>query len=198
MELDDLKKSWQQVNDQQGKRQQLNPALIEQITLAKYRSGINKIAYPEMAGVLVCLAGVVFVLFNFGKLNTVFLKGTGILSILVLAAVSVISLLSISQFNATRDLSKPYADTLKEFAIKKIRFHKFQRLNFILCHLLMVTVIILLSAFFGVRGIAGSKYFLIFSFSLGYLFLLFYSKGVFRYYNHSLRRAEALLKEVKE
>jgi hypothetical protein len=198
MELDDLKNSWQHANDQPGKQQQLSPAMIEQVTQAKYRSGINKIAYPEIAGILVCLAGVVFVLFNFGKLNTVFLKGTGILSVLVLAAVSVISLLSIRQFNLALDMGNPYTDALKAFAIQKIRFHKFQRLNFILCHLLMVTVIILLSAFFGKQGIASSKYFLTFSFSLGYLFLLFYSKGVFRHYNNSLRRAEELLKEVKE
>jgi hypothetical protein len=64
------------------------------------------------------------------------------------------------------------------------------------CHLLMVTVIILITRFFSKKGITGSKYFLVFSFSIGYLFLLIYSKRVFTYYNNSLRRVEELLKDL--
>ncbi len=196
MELDDLKNSWQDAGKQAEKQQQLIHEMTEQVTRARYRSVMNKIAYPEIAGILICIAGAFFVGIQFNRLNTLFLQGIAVVAIIVLITVSVVSLLSIRQFYTSQDMNLPYADALKAFALKKIRFHQFQRLNLVLSHLLMVTVIILITGFFSKRAIAGSKYFLTFAFSAGYLFLLFYSKGVYKYYNHSLRKAEDFLKEL--
>jgi len=43
---------------------------------------------------------------------------------------------------------------------------------------------------------AVNKYFWTFSFTLGYIFLLFYSKWVSKHYNKILSQAEELLKEL--
>jgi len=197
MELDDLKNTWEDMDNQVKKQQNLNPQMIDKMTTSKYYSGLKKIAYPEIIGVIVCLAGASYILLNFGKLDTSFLRGTGIISILVLLTLSVISLISIRQFSMRGNVNKPYAETLKIFATQKIRFHKFQRINIILSYLLLVTTIILLSKFFSGKDITNSKYFWTFSFSFGYIFLLFYSKWVMKYYNKTLRQAEELLQELQ-
>jgi phosphatidylserine synthase len=197
MELDDLKNTWKDIDNQLKKQQNLNPKMIDQMTKTKYYSSLKKIAYSEIIGVIICLAGAAYVLVNFSKLNTTFLQGAGIISILLLLTLSGVSLISLRQFNMKENVNEPYAATLKVFAIKKIRFHKFQRINITLSYLLLVTTIILLSKFFGGNDITDSKYFWVFSFSFGYIFLLFYSKWVMKYYNKTLRQTEELLLELQ-
>jgi uncharacterized membrane protein len=196
MELDDLKNTWEDITNQVKKQENLNSEMIDQMTKNKYYSSLKKVAYPEITGVIICLVGAAFIVLNFSKLDTTFLQGVGIISILLLLTLSAFSLISLRQFNMTGDVNKPYAETLKDFAVQKIRFHKFQRINVTLSYLLLVTIVILLSKFFSGKDITGSKYFWTFSFSFGYIFLLFYSKWVLKYYNKTLRQAEDLLKEL--
>lgn len=196
MELEDLKNSWEDISNQVSKKQNLNPQIIDQMTKNKYHSNLKKIAYPEFAGVLVCLMGAIYTAFNFGKLDTCFLQATGAVSILLLLMLSVLSLLSLYKFSSNTDFNKSYAETLKGFAVLKIRFYKLQKINVTLGYLLLVTTIILFSKFFAARDITDSKYFWTFSFSFGYIFLLFYSKWVSKYYTNTLRQTEELLKEL--
>jgi len=196
MELDDLKNTWEDISNQVNKKNNLNTQIIDQMTKKKYHSNLKKIAYPEFAGVLVCLMGAIYIGFNFGKLDTYFLQITGAVSILLLLTLSALSLLSLHKFTRNIDLNKSYAETLKDFAVQKLQFHKFQKVNVTLSYLLLVTTIILFSKFFAARDITDSKYFWTFSFSLGYIFLLFYSKWVAKYYKNTLRQTEELLKEL--
>ncbi len=196
MELDDLKNTWRDVNNQVEK-QHLNTEMIDRMTRTKYYSSLKKIAFPEITGVLVCFIGAIFTGLNFSKLDTTFLKGTGILSVLLLLILPAISLVSLWQFHIIGDVNQPYAATLKKFAVQKIRFNKLQRVNITLSYLLLVTIIILLSKFFGGKDITESKYFWTFSFSFGYIFLLFYSKRVSKHYKRTLRQTEKLLEELE-
>jgi len=197
MELDDLKNTWKGIDNQLKNQQNLNPKMIDQMTKTKYYSSLKKIAYSEIIGILVCFAGAAYVALNFGKLDTTFLQGVGIVSILLLLTLSVISVISLRQFSMKENVNEPYAETVKVFAITKLRFHKFQRINITLSYLLLVITIILLSKFFGGNDITDSKYFWVFSFSFGYIFLLFYSKWVMKYYNKTLKQTEELLLELQ-
>jgi hypothetical protein len=196
MELDDLKNIW---DDQSNKEQQQNltTKLIEQMTQKKYNSKINKIAYPEIIGSIICLIAIVFIGLNFFKLNTIFLKAVGIVSSLVLLTLSTFSLLSVRQLKIPKDFNNPYTETLKIFATQKIEFYKLQKINMTLSYLLLVTIIILLSKFFSDKDITNSKYFWTFSFSLGYIFLLFLSRFVEKFYKSTLTKTEELLRELQ-
>jgi small-conductance mechanosensitive channel len=196
MELDDLKNTWDAASNQPGKENYLTPKMIDQMTQDRYGASLKKIAYPEMAGILICLTGAVYTGQNFYKLNTVWMQAAGVIAILLLLTLPVISIISTRQLTMAKDVNKTYAETLKEFANKKLKFHKLQRLNVTLSYLLLVMTIILFSRFFSGKDITGSKYFWIFSFSAGYLFLLFYSRWVLKYYRKSLGEAEELLKEL--
>jgi hypothetical protein len=196
MELDDLKNTWDDINSRVKTQQHLNTEKINQMIKSKYYSKLKRIAYPEIVGVIICVAAAVYIVLHFSKLNTVFLQGTGIVSILLLLLQPALSLLSLSQFSITGAVTKTYTETLKDFAVKKLRFYKLQKMNVTLSYLLLVTTIVLISKFFNGKDITNSKYFWIFSFSLGYIFLLFYSKWVTRYYKKTLRQAEDLLKEL--
>ncbi len=196
MELDDLKNTWEDISGRVNKQQHLSPEIIEKITRAKYYPGFKKIAYPEITGVIICIAAAVFVILTFSRLDTHFLQGVGIVFIVLLLALSAISVLSLRQFSRKGDVNKTYAETLKDFAVQKIRFHKLQRINATLSYVLLVTTIVLLSKLFGNNDITNSKYFWIYSFSFGYIFLLCFTGWVNKYYKKTLQQTEALLIEL--
>jgi len=197
MEIDDLKNSWEDLNNQLKKGKDLNPEVVDQLTKSGYHRGLNKIIYPERIGAMICLLGAAFIGFNFSKLDTTFFQVTGIVSVLVLFILSAISLISIRKLNRTGDVNIPYAETLKIFAMKKMQFLKFQRINMTLSYLLLVTIIILLPKLFGGKDlITENKYLWTFSFSMGYIFLLYFSKWVFKSYTKTLRQTEELLEEL--
>lgn len=197
MELDDIKENWDAVSNQLKSQDLLNTQLIDQMTQAKFKSKLKRITYPEMIGILICLAGAVFIGIHFDKLNTVFLKAAGIASILLILSICLISFKSIQQFAIVGDINKTYKETLTDFMVNKLKFYKWQRVNFLLCHLLLVTTVILLSAFFN-TAITDSKYFWIISLPLAYIFLLFYSRWVLKSYNTILGQTEGLIKEIQQ
>ncbi len=193
MELDDLKNTWNSSNI--NTEQYCTSEIIDQMTQKKFKSKIKKITYPEIMGSAVCLATVVYIGINFYKLDTAFLQGTGVLSMAILVTLSILSSLSLRQLNAG-DLNRPYTEALKQFATRKLKFYKLQKINIALSYLLLVTVVILLAKFFTGNDITRSKYFWTFSFCIGYIFLLFFSKFVTRFYKNTLSKTEALLQEL--
>ena len=194
MELDDFKNSLNRESNEEA--QHLTPKIIDQMIERKYYSKMKRIAYPEYIGVAICLLAATFIGLNFYKLDTPFLKGTGIVSIFTLLIISIISLVSLRAFNNIRDVNKPFVETLKTFATHKLRFYKLQKVNVVLSYLLLVTIIVLISKLFNGIDVTGNKYFWIFSFTFGYIFLLFYSRWVMKYYKKTLLQTEELLKEL--
>jgi glucan phosphoethanolaminetransferase (alkaline phosphatase superfamily) len=197
MELDDLRSAWDNISDQTEKQHHLTPKIINQMTQKKYYPKVTKVAYPEIVGVGICLIAAAFIGAVFYKLDTLFLQGVGMVSILLLLTIAVISMLSIRQFNIKEDINKPYAETLRIFATQKLIFFKMQKVNIVLSYLLLVTIIILLSKLFNGRDITDSKYFWASSFSIGYIFLLAYARFVSKYYQKALSQAEDLLQELQ-
>lgn len=196
MELDDLKSTWNKQSSD-ADQQLLTIQIIDKMTQKKYKSKINKIVYPEIIGSLVCLMAAVFIAINFYKLNTTFLQGVGVLAILLLLIVSINSFLSLKQLTLAGNANKPYAEALKTFALQKLRFYKLQKINITLSYLLLVTIVILLSKFFSGKDITDSKYFWTFSITIGYLFLLFFSTFVTKFYRNTISQTEKFLQELQ-
>lgn len=159
MEIDDLKNDWEAMTNQTEKQNNLTPKIINQMTQKKYFSMINKIKFPEYIGGLICLLGAGFIGFKFSELDTIYLQIVVIIAISLLILMPTISLLSFSRFNLMSDVNKPYAETLRQFAVQELRFQKFQQANAFFSYLLLVTIIILLPKFFKGTDISTSKYF---------------------------------------
>ena len=196
MELDDLKHTWNEAGSSVQKLQSVNPKLVEKMNNQNYRSKVKKITIPETVGSLVCLAAATFIACSFFKLDTVLLQGAGVLSVLLLLLLPIISTLSTWRLGQAGNVHKPYAETLKIFARQKLRFIRLQKLNVALCYLLLVSILVLLSKLMVGKDLSANKYFWLFSFTVGYVFLLFYSRWVEKYYGKSLQQAEQLLRDL--
>jgi hypothetical protein len=196
MELDDLKNTWNEMDNQVKGKQNLTLKIFDKMSNRKFHSKLYKIILPEILGSLICISSAFFIGFNFDKLDGATYQIIGVIGILVFVMVTAISLLSLQNLNKVGDVGKPYVDTLKDFATQKIKFNKLQKLNLRLSYLQLVIVVLLLPKFFEKNGITDSKYFYIFSFSVCFIFLLIFSKWVMKSYNKTIRQAEDLLKEL--
>ena len=198
MELDELKTGWEKSNNSPANQSSLTSKMIDQMIQTKYSSKLNKIRYPEIGGGLVCALAIVFIACNFNQLDTAVTKSTGAIAIVLLLLLPILSFLSLSKLNLESAVSESHIDVLQQFAIDRLRFQRYQKMNVTLCYLLMVAIIILLPKFFYGKDIVIDKAFWMYAFSFGYIFLMVFSRLISRYYGRSLNRAEELLREIKE
>jgi hypothetical protein len=197
MELDDLKNSWDAASKPTNQKEILNAKMIEQMTQIKYKSRLRKIINHETLGTLFAFGGVAYIIVNFNKLTTPFFQGIGIVTALILIVLPIISLVLLNQLNSVGDLSRTYAETLRTFALQKLRFIRFQQLSVVIASMLMVFVILLMPKFTGGPSLNEKKYFWAITISIGYIFLSFFSRWVIKYYSRTLTQAEELLKELE-
>jgi len=198
MELDELKSDWENSNNRPTNQNSLTSKMIDQMIQTKYNSKLNKIRYPEIGGGLVCAIAIVFIACNFNELDTAVTRCTGAIAILLLLLLPILSFLSLSKLNFESAVNESHVEVLQQFAIDRLRFQRYQKMNVTLCYLLMVAIIILLPKFFYGKDIVINKAFWTFAFSFGYIFLMVFSRLISRYYGRSLNRAEELLREIKE
>lgn len=197
MELDELKNIWDEANSPLEKQTSLNHKNIEKMTQQRIKSRLQKVIFHETLGTVFAFGAVVYIIMNFNKLTTPFFQGMGIITGLMLIVMPVISLALLWQLNSTGDLSRPYAETLKTFATQKLRFIRFQQASVIVAYVLVVFVILLMPKFTGGRSLNDNKYFWSGAIAVGYIFVLFFSRWVLKFYSKALSQAEELLKELE-
>lgn len=197
MDLQDLKNEWDAVNHSTGSAPISTNRIMDAITQKKYTIMIKKIKYAEWTGSFVCVCAAGYVLFNFGKLEAMYLQGIGIITVLLLLLMPAIGLLSLQRLNVSHSTGLPHTEALKQFALQKIQFWKLQRLNFLLGFLLLVATVVLLPVLVNGKNITKDNYYWVLAFPVGYLFKLFAERLAKRYYRNSLQQAETLLKEIE-
>jgi hypothetical protein len=196
MELEDFKNTWNEMSSQVKLKQNLNLKIFDTMSKRKFNSKLENIILPEILGSAVCIGSAVFTGFNFYRLDNIYFQVAGVLTILLFVVVTLVSLVSIRGLYKAGDIDKPYADTLKSLAIQKIKFYKLQKLNLILSYLMLVFIMMLSTRLFGRNEITDSRYFWIFSISIGYIVLVFFSKWVTKKYKNTIRQTEELLHEL--
>ena len=194
MELDDLKRDWELLNKQAEREAVLKPLVVNKIIEQKYYSNLKKIIIPELTGDAICFLCALYLSLNLNKFDTTFFKLTVIVAILILIVLPILSLMSVRKFKFMENLTDPVVEMLAKFSSQKQQFYKFQRLNLMLSSLLLVCTIMLMSKLFNTNNSTAYKSYWIYSFSAGYIFLLFCSKWVMAYYTKSLNKTEDLLK----
>jgi len=197
MELDELKSSWETLSKKMEKQQQLNSKLIEQMTNQNYKHRLNSIARPEFIASIICFIMAIALIWNFDTLNTLLLRIFGGFSILFLIVLPVLSFQSIRGLQ-TINMSLPtYKNSLKEFAIQKIRFRKFQKLNVFLSFIFMVVFAPVSVKVLAGKDISQNITLWLTILPVSVIALFFVSKWVLRHYNNSLKKAEELLTEIE-
>ncbi|RYY46233.1 MAG: hypothetical protein EOO06_14910 [Chitinophagaceae bacterium] len=196
MELDELKQAWNESNYRSANSDVVSHKLELDKKSKSYQSNLKKIIIPELIGSIMCIAAAIWIGLQFMEMDKLPLRAAAILSVILLLALPALSLSSTVRLNSLADLQASYKVNITRFAQKKIWFVKLQKINITLSYLLLVSIIVLLSGLTGKGELYYNKYFWICSFTVGYIFLLFYSRWVEKYYRNNLQQAEELLVDL--
>lgn len=195
MELEELKNTWQEMSKRVEKQESLTNQILEKMMQQKYHSKLNKIGYSEYAGTMICYIGAAYLLMNFTKIDDILLQIFGIIAIALLFTLPVISLKSLRAVNNVNIGSKTYIQAIEDFAKRKTRFQRLQKLNVSLALFLMLVAIPVLSAIQG-KDLAQVPYFWTLIFPISIIFFLVFAVWVLKSYNKLLNEAEKMLSDI--
>lgn len=194
MELDELTNSWQALSKRVENQEILSNQILEKITREKYHSKINKIGYSEYVGTIICYIGAAYLIMNFAKIDGALIQLFAIIAIALLFILPVISLKSVRAVKNVSIASKTYLQSIEEFAARKARFLRLQRLNVLLGFFLILVAVPILSAIQG-KDIAQVPRFWTLIFPISIVFFSAFAFWVLRSYNRVLTDIEKTLAE---
>ena len=197
MELDELKGKWETLSEQLEKQQLLTEKLIMDLTKEKYNKKISGIKGAELVGAIICGITVLFILFNFEKLDTWYLQASGVIMLLFLTVAPILSFTVLNEFNKVSNSEKPMKEGLEQFAKSKKRFVSLQKTAFYMSFILFFISTLLAGKLMnGIDLVVEQPEVLKYSLPVGFLFVMLFSVVVFRKYNKSMQQAEQLLKDL--
>jgi hypothetical protein len=196
MEIEEMITLWGEMSKEMEKQKKLTDSLIIKMIRTNYRNKISKILIPEIMGTTVCLAEILFILFNYQKLNPWYLLVCGFVSVCILFVLSILSIKTINSIRSVHISDKNYKQTLLEYSRSKIQFVHIQKLGFYLGAILMIVILPVMG-----QLISGKNLFietrLWIWYTVGFPFFYMFSKWVFKRYNKFIAEAENVLKELE-
>lgn len=197
MELNDMKNAWQQFGERADDQELLTDARLQKLTQQGYRSRLHKIALSEYGGTVICYLGAAYLIYNLSSISDNVLQLFAVLAIALLLALPVISLASLRALKSMDVATKTYIQTITDFAERKNRFQKLQRLNVSLGLFLLPISLPVLAAIQG-RDIAQTPYFWTIILPIAVLFFLAFARWVLKSYNNRLDETEKMLDDLAE
>lgn len=195
MEMDELKAVWNNIPTAENEGNNKLPYSGAQWKI-RYRHPLRRILVSEAAGAMVCLLGMIYIAVHLSQWATFMGKMLAISTLILLAVLSAIGLFSAWLWKQEPDYTQSYAQSLQFFAERKKRFARWQQINAIAANLLLVLIFLLLMLQAPGKPLQKEPLFWTIAFSAGYIFLLFFSQWVVRYYRRQIREAEQLLQEL--
>ncbi|GAA4271639.1 hypothetical protein U6A24_13720 [Aquimarina gracilis] len=200
MELEEMQEFWAQMSNKIEKQKKLTDKMIIMMTQEKYHRKLNKIAYPETIGAVMCYAVALLILINIGKLDNWYSLLCGVLCLLVLIVLPVLSLGMIHRIKNIDIAGNSYKDTLLEYAKRKRRFQKSMKWSYYLGFVLMFAIMPVTTKIIKGKDLfEGTKSIWPFAVAipLAILFFVYFSKWAIKCYNNNINSAENLIKDIE-
>ncbi|RFN58186.1 hypothetical protein [Marixanthomonas ophiurae] len=141
MELEEMQTVWSQMSGQLEQQKKLTDKIIIEMTQQKFKNRFSTLSFYEVLGAFICFAAAVVIVLNLDKMNTWYLMGCSILSIIFFLVLPIISLRSLYGMKHLNLTTNNYKETLVEFTKKKKRMLLIQRSGAALSALLMWLVV---------------------------------------------------------
>ncbi len=201
MELEEMQEVWSQLSGQLEKQKKLTDKMIIMMTQEKYRSRLNKIAYPEMIGTVMCYGMGIFILININKLDNWYTLLSGIISMIVLFILPILSLRSINKMRKVNIAANSYKETLLAYAKGKKQFQNGMKWGYYFGFILMFTIMPVTTKLLNNKDLfEGTKSIwpFVISIPLAITFFIVFSKWVFKHYISNINSAQSLIEELEE
>ncbi|MCK8520242.1 hypothetical protein M0D21_01615 [Aquimarina sp. D1M17] len=201
MELEEMQSIWSELSDQLEKQKKLTDKMIIMMTQEKYRKKINKVAYPETIGAIICYSAVAVILFNIQKLDTWYNLLAGVLCVLILIILPMVSLKFLYGIRNIDIANNSFKETLLNYAKRKKRFQKSMKWSYYLGFILMFAIMPVTAKIVNDKDIflgVNSTWTLVTAIPLAILFFIVFSKWTMKWYSKNVNSAESLIKDLEE
>ena len=195
MELEDMKTTWQEMSNKLRDQERLTQQLIERMTQESYQSRIQKIGTSEYVGTIICYIGAAYVIMNITKIDRPVMQLFALIVVLLLFALPIISLKSVSALRGISLSSKSYLEAIEDFTKRRVRFEKLQKINISLGLLVLLVLIPVLAAIQG-KDVTQVAHFWTLIFPIAVAFFLAFSYWVLNSYKRILNRTEKMLSGI--
>ncbi|MEW7292949.1 hypothetical protein [Aquimarina sp. 2304DJ70-9] len=201
MELEEMQAVWSEMSNQLEQQKKLTDKMIIMMTQEKYRNRLNKIAYPEMIGAVICYAIAILILINLSKLDNWYTLLSGIITLVTLMVLPILSLGSINRMRNLDVATNNYKQTLIQYAKAKTHFQKLTTVSYYLGFIVMFAVMPVSSKLINGKDFFAetkSVWVLAVTIPLAITFFILFSRWAIKCYNRTINSAESLIKELEE
>lgn len=170
-----------------------------QMTQEKYTNKFKTLANYETIGAFVCFAILIFLILNIHKLDTWYLLGCGIVTMVFMFVFPVLTLRYLRKIKQFEIVNKNYKEVLVGFHKAKANLLNLQKVGVFASFIVIFTSAAVFAKIFDDKDFfmveRGVKEYLFLAFTLVLVF--FFSRWGFRVYQKVANAAEAVLKELE-
>ena len=141
MELEEMQAAWNEMSSELDKQKQITNDIIMKMTQQRYANTWNHIRTFELIGTFICYGAIIYLLVNFGKLDTTPLFISGIVTTIILAILPILSLKTIRGMKEVTTTTRTVKETMEIYSKRKTQFINFQKLNIVVSFLFMLVII---------------------------------------------------------
>jgi uncharacterized integral membrane protein len=196
MELEEMKSTWQQMSDKLRDQEILNKQLIERMTQESYQSRMQKIGTSEYIGTVICYIGAAYVIINFATIERPAVQVLAVVLVLLLFVLPILSLKSVAAMRGVRISSTSYVEAIEDFAKRRIRFERLQKINVSFGLFVLLFIIPVFAAIQG-KDVTQTAHFWTLIFPMAVAFFLAFSYWVLKSYGRILNHTEKLLSDIR-
>ena len=199
MEIEEMQMLWSEMSDQLEQQKKLTNEIIMNMTQEKYSNKFRTISTYETIGAIVCFAVAIYILANFGSLDTWYLKACGIFTLTFLFVLPILVLRALGKIMRLNIMDKSYKDTLVSYTKAKTNLLRLQQFGIVASFLLMFTASAIFSKvwsnkdFFTMERDIGSYV----AMGIAIVFVILVSRWGYGHYKRITSSAESLLKEIE-
>ena len=199
MEIEELQSAWVQMSQELDHQKKLTNEIILDMTKQKYQNKFNILTKYETVGAFVCFIVAFFVLLNFGKLDTWYLKICGILTLSFLIVLPVLVLSTLKKIKNIDITKGSYKENLKVYLQTKNRLLKLQQVGMAIGFVGLLFIVPVTSKIISNKNVLLTnlkvEQYVIFATTL--VALVFFCKWAYKGYLKITQSAQDLIKDLE-
>ncbi len=199
MDIEEMQALWSEMSDQLEEQKKLTNEIIMNMTQERYTNKFRTLSNYEKVGAVICFGIGVYILVNFGKLDTWYLQACGILTLTFLFGLPILVLRALNRIKRLNITDKSYKDTLVSYTKAKTNLLRLQQVGIIASFLIMFATSAIFSKiwsnkdFFMMERNIGSYV----AIGIAIVFVILVYKWGYGHYKRITGSAEDLLKEIE-
>ncbi|MGO4921602.1 hypothetical protein [Maribacter spongiicola] len=199
MELEELQSSWTQMSDELNHQKKLTNQIILDMTKQKYQNKFSTITKYETFGAVVCFAIALFVLLNFGELDTWYLQICGVLTLSFLIILPAMVLTTLKRIKNIDILNGSYKENLKFYLKTKNRLLRLQQIGIAVGFIGLLFIVPVTSKIISNKNVfltnLKTEQYVIFALTL--IVMVFFCRWAYKGYVKVTQSAQELIQELE-